>query len=1001
METINYIQRNQLSTDHLHEEISGLMFQSRYAVFFKITELNAPVEVNPPKKIDRIPFEDVLAGLSEANIPIAFSLANKDNRISIKIGTWADAENNLITRSSVLEALIGSSNEYIKFEKCSYAPIPELTESAIVIGMPVSKIESDKNLPIDRLLQAMGFCNWQCLILAEPNGEASLDIQTSNLLTELRQVTTSQQDNKVPNPLSEYYVELLKAGLKHLQDGKEIGSWQTSVYLSGDENSCYQLAGVWKSIYSGEQSKPQPIHIWRENKVAALLNNLQVLNTVGKPGTTTYRNPFEYKTILSSKQLSAYIHLPRTETPGISLLRLQEFDSATKPIQEKDAITLGKVIQRNKILDKINYLVDVALFTQHCFIPGMTGSGKTTTIFNILKGAWERNVSFLTIESAKTEYRALLNDPFFKDSLQVFTLGNENVSPFRLNPFEVPPNIPVSVHLDLLRSVFSSSFGMWTPLPQVLEQCLYRIYEDKGWNLTFNSNYRTENQEFINLAFPTLTDLYNKVEDVATELGYEDKVRDNIRASLLTRINSLRTGGKGNMLDTQSSLPMEVIFEKPTILELDSIGDDDDKAFIIGLLFIRMVEYRRGMKREDLKQHIMVIEEAHRLLSNPTKGGNSEEGDPKGKAVETFSNLLSEIRSYKQGVIIADQVPVKLAPDVIKNTNLKIAHRIVSNDDRTVMAGAMAMNEEQTNSFSTLNRGETLIFITGDDLPVKVKIVNKKDELSTTIPSDAAIRKSMSGLRKLPVFANVLSAIVPQADLSDPKYYLAENAAKKAAEDRSFQLDFIKLITTITEIDYNNDSFQGILQDSYDRWKHLMQYYLNETMDKLAFEIYVIINMSAWYAFRLGTKKGWPLLDTDRFGETLQQILFEIHDEDYSEIEAFHKQFYDLHIRSYEPFQCCKSICAQEAGKPRMCLYRFPIEEAIGNKMIAKSEVFIDTVLENNIGIKNKLSTECEPVIDECINSESKKRIMLCYAQHMIKNRSLNEQESIISSINL
>ncbi len=61
-------------------------------------------------------------------------------------------------------------------------------------------------------------------------------------------------------------------------------------------------------------------------------------------------------------------------------------------------------------------------------------------------------------------------------------------------------------------------------------------------------------------------------------------------------------------------------------------------------------------------------------------------------AVESFSNLLAEIRAYGQGIVVLDQVPTKLAPDVIKNTNLKIAHRIVDEADRKVLAGSMAMS---------------------------------------------------------------------------------------------------------------------------------------------------------------------------------------------------------------------------------------------------------------------------------------------------------------------
>jgi DNA helicase HerA-like ATPase len=41
-----------------------------------------------------------------------------------------------------------------------------------------------------------------------------------------------------------------------------------------------------------------------------------------------------------------------------------------------------------------------------------------------------------------------------------------------------------------------------------------------------------------------------------------------------------------------------------------------------------------------------------------------------------FCNLLAEVRKYGEGLIIADQIPNKLIPDVIKNTNTKIVHRL-------------------------------------------------------------------------------------------------------------------------------------------------------------------------------------------------------------------------------------------------------------------------------------------------------------------------------------
>lgn len=191
---------------------------------------------------------------------------------------------------------------------------------------------------------------------------------------------------------------------------------------------------------------------------------------------------------------------------------------------------------------------------RHAFVAGVTGAGKTNTVFSLLKQATAAGVQFLVIEPAKAEYRLLLSDPALAGRLQIFTLGNERISPLRMNPFEVRPGVSVGVHLDLLRSVFAASFGMWTPLPQVLEHCLHRIYEDRGWDIIANTNHRLDCDCDPASAFPTLSDLVTKVDEVIRELGYEERVTSDMRAALLTRLNSLRTGGKGRMLDVQRSL---------------------------------------------------------------------------------------------------------------------------------------------------------------------------------------------------------------------------------------------------------------------------------------------------------------------------------------------------------------------------------------------------------------------------------------------------------------
>jgi len=50
--------------------------------------------------------------------------------------------------------------------------------------------------------------------------------------------------------------------------------------------------------------------------------------------------------------------------------------------------------------------------------------------------------------------------------------------------------------------------------------------------------------------------------------------------------------------------------------------------------------------------------------------------------------MLAGNSSLWSGLHLADQIPNKLAPKALKNTNLKIMHRIVATDDRDSMGGA-------------------------------------------------------------------------------------------------------------------------------------------------------------------------------------------------------------------------------------------------------------------------------------------------------------------------
>jgi hypothetical protein len=155
------------------------------------------------------------------------------------------------------------------------------------------------------------------------------------------------------------------------------------------------------------------------------------------------------------------------------------------------------------------------------------------------------------------------------------------------------------------------------------------------------------------------------------------------------------------------------------VFEIEDVGDDRDKAFLMGGLLIQITEHLRLAARQSPPaglRHLSVFEEAHRLLRR------TEQPGPAAHAVELFAALLAEIRAYGEGLIVAEQIPSKLVPDVIKNTAVKIMHRLPAADDREAVGATTNLTERQSQFLVTLPPGTAAVFTDGMDQPILVRM---------------------------------------------------------------------------------------------------------------------------------------------------------------------------------------------------------------------------------------------------------------------------------------
>jgi hypothetical protein len=183
------------------------------------------------------------------------------------------------------------------------------------------------------------------------------------------------------------------------------------------------------------------------------------------------------------------------------------------------------------------------------------------------------------------------------------------------------------------------------------------------------------------------------------------------------------------------------------VLEIEDAGDDRDKAFLMGAILIRLAEHLRLRQRAEgpaapALRHLTVIEEAHRLLRQPPPGtGNG----PAAQATEMFADLLAEVRAYGEGLVIAEQIPSKLIPDVIKNTAVKIVHRLPAKDDRDAVGATMNLSDDQSAYLVTLTPGEAAIFSDGMDRPLLARMPD--GTAREAVPIQAGSREPVTGRR--------------------------------------------------------------------------------------------------------------------------------------------------------------------------------------------------------------------------------------------------------------
>lgn len=416
---------------------------------------------------------------------------------------------------------------------------------------------------------------------------------------------------------------------------------------------------------------------------------------------------------------------------------------------------------------------------KHVFMAGMPGSGKTNTMMYCISEMHKAGIPFLILEPAKKEYRSMSTLDGMED-VSLFSPCANSMFPIHINPFEFPVGMKLSDHINRLLDVFNGTFQLDPPFPLLLTEGIQNCYEELKWLPGMINTGK--------LKYPTMKKLYGHIEKLFDKYQYDSDVRKNLQSVLQVRIGSLMAREMGDIFDVEkSTLAPNEWMKRNIIIELASLGTAPSNFMMLLLMtLIRetlSIETYDPVEFNNKPRHVIFIEEAHNLIADTSvqpAGGM----DPKIAATAYVMAMLAEVRALGEGIVIADQLPTAMAPEVVKNTSLKIGLRLTSQDERQMLGSSMSADGVQMERMGIFTPGNCLVGYEGLLKPFELQIPMFKGD--SALRDDELLFKSVGKVRyweDLAASARIFrNKYVVQMQLLIQNNFVYENSIAKATE---------------------------------------------------------------------------------------------------------------------------------------------------------------------------------------------------------------------------
>ena len=342
---------------------------------------------------------------------------------------------------------------------------------------------------------------------------------------------------------------------------------------------------------------------------------------------------------------------------------------------------LGKVAYNGQALFPFGLRENELL--SHVGIYGRSGAGKTTLGYLLVQQLVRAGKPVLILDW-KRNYRDLVNLPGFED-MAIYTAGR-STAPFRFNPLIPPPGTTPQTWIKKIIAVLAHAYLLGDGVMFLMQEAIDQVYSDAG---VYGGTMKR---------WPTFRDVLDYLRNrkaMGREAGW--------MSSALRALSSLCFGEMDTLVNKGHD-PVEDLLVRPVVLELDALSQTD-KTFITAGLILWIHHFRMAEPSREVLKGVVVIEEAHNILSDQRSSLVGGQG--------VMELAFREAREYGLSLVCLDQMPSTIAPSALANTYAVICFNLKHRSDMTAMSSAMMLDEDDKAVLGNLQVGEAIVRLQG------------------------------------------------------------------------------------------------------------------------------------------------------------------------------------------------------------------------------------------------------------------------------------------------